>query len=117
MSHPDERITAYRHTFAELFRDWHVSLPDNAVSRNAAGEVKSDAGSIQYRLHDDWGDEYLELFTALRGGAERVYRIHYDGRAELIAARPETSPAGRGGDDEQRFHHLLRDRGFRLPRP
>lgn len=116
MSRHDERISAYRHAFAELFRDWHVSLPDHAVSRSAAGEVKSDAGSIQYRLHDDWGDEYLELFMSQRGGAERVYRIHDDGRAELIAARPEASPAGPACDEEQRFHHLLSDRGFRPPR-
>jgi hypothetical protein len=113
----EERLTAYRDGFAALFREWRVTLPDDAVVRQPAGEVRSEAGSIQYRLHEDWGDQYLEILTSGRNRDHRLYRIHGDGRAELIAASLDRAACAtvRGRDEEHRFYHLVSDRGFDLP--
>ena len=116
--HEEARLSAFRHAFAELFRDWNVTLPDGALRRDAAGELPCEGGSIQYRLHNDYGDQYLELFTMQGGTKERLYRIHADGRAELIAISfgDAAAPGARTEGEAHRFHHLVIDRGFHLPR-
>ena len=115
----EERLNAYRHAFHELFREWRIALPEQATTSDAAGEVTTEQGTIQYRLREYWGDEYLELYTSERGRNDRLYRIHCDGRVELIAAGLDgrARRTARGRDEAHRFDELVNDRGFHPPRP
>ncbi len=68
--------------FAEIFANWDIQLPHDAVSQKQSGEIAQRGWWIRYVLRED----YLDYYAEHRMTNPRHVRIHSDGRIEHLEA-------------------------------
>lgn len=73
-------------TFAEYFKNWGISLPEDDVQNRHNGVIQKAGWNIHYLFGSDEHGEYLEYYACHRMTNDRHTRIYEDGKVEFLEA-------------------------------
>jgi hypothetical protein len=82
-NHPPARIAK---TFAEYFKSWGISLPEDSVQNRQNGVIRKAGWDIHYLFDRDEQGEYLEYYARHHMTNDRHTRIYEDGKVEFLEA-------------------------------
>lgn len=74
------------HKFAEQFKHWKITLPDEDLRRKKSGFIQKAGWLIQYCFGEDETGEYLDYYAAHRMTDDRHIRIYSNGNKKSLPA-------------------------------
>ena len=92
---------------SKTFGMYTMTLPEEALGRDAGG-FEEKGWEVAYRFGEEDGVEHLYLFVENRRTNDRLYRVHADGRVEMVGGSTE----GVLPDADEAFYAEVRRRGF-----
>jgi hypothetical protein len=79
---------AIKRAFDEHFASYRMALPEKALHRKA-GEFSDNGWDVRYRFGEDHGAAYLDVYASNRRTNDRLYRVHADGRVDMVGSSTE----------------------------
>jgi len=96
-------MTTIQRAFAEYFRNWSITLPNDVVQHHEPGEIRSHGWRIQYQFGIGEDGEFLDFYASHRMTNDRHVRLYESGHTEDLPAYHDmiVYPAGATADQER----------------
>jgi len=90
---------AVKRAFDEYFASYGMALPEKALHCRS-GKFSDNGWDVRYRFGEEHGTVHLDVYAENRRTNDRLYRVHADGRVDLVGSSTE----GALEDEDQRFY-------------
>lgn len=94
---------ALKRAFDQYFASYRMAFPEKCLHRGA-GKFSDNGWDVSYRFGEDHGAVHLDVYAQNRITNERLYRVHADGRVDLVASTESVL----GGDDTAFYAEVQR---------